>query len=80
MDIYLHTLNNNMNKSLADVYEAAFSNRFRGPSKASEGAKYIDLAVKLRSAIKGNRANKAKNLAELDHAIWKWYDNEYGED
>jgi hypothetical protein len=55
-------------------------NKYKGPSNASEGAKYIDLAVKLRNALKSNTANSAKNLAELDHAIWKWYDNKFGED
>ena len=50
-------------------------NKYRAPRKASEGARYIDLSVKLRNALKTNKAYKAKNLAELDHAIWKWCDN-----
>jgi hypothetical protein len=37
------------------------------------------LSVKLRNALENNTVNSAKNLAELDHAIWKWYDNEFGE-
>lgn len=56
------------------------SNKYRGPRKASEGATYIDLAVKLRDALKNNNDNIANNLSELDHAIWKWYDNKYGKD
>jgi hypothetical protein len=48
-------------------------NNYRGPRKASEGSRYIDLALKLRKAIKQNNSNKAKNLLELDHAIWQWY-------
>ena len=53
-------------------------NKYKGPSKSSEGAKYIDLAIKLRNALKSNTANRAKNIAELDHAIWKWYHNKFG--
>jgi hypothetical protein len=52
-------------------------NKYRSPSKATEGAKYIDLAVKLRLAINEKIVNEARNLAELDHAIWQWYYNEY---
>jgi hypothetical protein len=52
-------------------------NKYRAPQKASEGAKYIDLAMKLRQAIKQNTKNEAKNLLELDHAIWQWYALKY---
>ncbi|MCX6141832.1 MAG: phospholipase D family protein [Ignavibacteriales bacterium] len=55
-------------------------NKYRGPRGATEGARYIDLAIKLRSALENNTANRAKDLAQLDLAIWKWYDNEFGED
>ena len=55
------------------------NNKYAAPSRASEGARYIDLSVKLRNTLKINIANSAKNLAELDHAIWKWYDTELGE-
>ncbi|MCA9934271.1 MAG: hypothetical protein KC415_10120, partial [Anaerolineales bacterium] len=48
-------------------------NKYRAPHKASEGAKYIDLALKLRQALRQNTKNNAKNLLELDHAIWQWY-------
>jgi len=48
--------------------------KYGPPHKASQGARYIDLARKLRLAIK-QKKNKARNLLELDHGIWKWYDN-----
>lgn len=47
-------------------------NKYHAPRKASEGSRYIDLALKLRSATKQNKSNKAKNLLELDSAIWQW--------
>ncbi len=47
--------------------------QYRGPRGASEGSKYIDLAIKLRQAVKHNEYNSAKNLMELDGAIWRWY-------
>lgn len=50
-------------------------NKFKSPRGASEGAKYVDLSVKMRNALKNNSANTAKNLAELDYAIWQWYDD-----
>ena len=53
-------------------------NKYSNSSKASEGARYIDLSVKLRNALKSDPAYAAKNLADLDHAIWKWYDNKFG--
>jgi hypothetical protein len=52
-------------------------NKYRAPRKASEGARYIDLAMKLREALKQNTQNKAGNLLELDHAIWRWYKRKY---
>jgi hypothetical protein len=55
-------------------------NKYRGPRNASEGALYIDLSMKLREALADNKTNTAKNLSELDHAIWQWYDREFGED
>ncbi len=53
--------------------------RFRGPRKASEGALYIDLSMKMRDTLVNNKTNTAKDLSELDHAIWQWYDREFGE-
>jgi hypothetical protein len=55
-------------------------NKFRGPHKASEGALYIDLSMKLRDALASNKTNTARDLSELDHAIWQWYDREFGEE
>ncbi len=54
-------------------------NRFRGPRKASEGALYIDLSMKMRDTLVNNKTNTAKDLSELDHAIWQWYDRKFGE-
>jgi hypothetical protein len=51
-------------------------NKYRAPRNSSEGARYIDLAIKMRQAIKvKNSKTKIKNLAELDTAIWKWNKN-----
>jgi hypothetical protein len=47
--------------------------RFKGPRGASEGAYYIDLAVKLRNSLLQNPGYPAKNLAELDTVIWLAY-------
>jgi HKD family nuclease len=43
---------------------------FKAPRGASEGAKYIDLAKKLRFSLVKNPDHAAKNLAELDAVIW----------
>ncbi|MCX2894192.1 phospholipase D family protein [Stenotrophomonas lactitubi] len=40
------------------------------PRGSSEGSKYIDLAKKLRTALRANPSYIAKNLAELDLLIW----------
>jgi hypothetical protein len=42
----------------------------RPPRGASQGAKYIDLAKKLRIALLLQPGHPAKNLAELDAVIW----------
>jgi hypothetical protein len=52
--------------------------KYRAPLKASEGARYIDLALKLRSALKTKRTNGARDLAELDHGIWHWWESTVG--
>jgi len=54
-------------------------NKFRSPINSSEGSKYIDLSIKLRQALTENEKYSARNLAELDGAVWKWYDNNYNE-
>lgn len=43
--------------------------KFRGPRHASEGAAYVDLAQRLRMALRANKRYPAKNLAELDAVI-----------
>ncbi|EQD46407.1 hypothetical protein B1B_12639, partial [mine drainage metagenome] len=45
-------------------------NNFSAPRGASEGARYIDLAKKLRAALRANPDYPARNLAELDAMIW----------
>jgi len=44
--------------------------KFKAPRGASEGARYIDLAKKLRFSLLQNPEHPAKNLAELDTVIW----------
>jgi len=44
--------------------------KFRAPRGASEGARYIDLAKKLRASLQQNPDHPAKNIAELDTVIW----------
>lgn len=44
--------------------------KFAAPRGASEGARYVDLAVKLRAALRQSKDSQAKNLAELDVVIW----------
>jgi len=56
-------LNNPIQNYLAEM-------KFKAPRRASEGSRYIDLAIKLRSAIIQNPNHPAKNLAELDTVIW----------
>jgi HKD family nuclease len=46
---------------------------FRAPKGASEGAKYLDLAKKLRASLAQNPKHPAKNLLELDTVIWLEY-------
>lgn len=43
--------------------------KFRAASGASEGAKYVDLARKLRRSLVASPKHPAKNLAELDAVI-----------
>ena len=46
---------------------------FRGPRGASEGSAYVDLAQRLRMALRANPKHPAKNLAELDAVLWLAY-------
>ena len=45
-------------------------NQVTAPRGSSEGGRYIDLARKLRSALRSSPGYPAKNLAELDSLIW----------
>lgn len=56
-----------LNKPVQDYLQQI---QFEGPKAASEGARYIDLAQKLRVSLQQNRRHPAKNLAELDSVIW----------
>lgn len=47
--------------------------RFKGPRGASEGAAYVDLAQRLRMALRVSKGHPAKNIAELDAVIWLKY-------
>lgn len=44
--------------------------KFKAPRGASEGARYVDLAKKLRFSLLQNPKHPAKNLAEIDAVIW----------
>jgi hypothetical protein len=46
--------------------------KLRARRGATEGQKYVDLAQKLRLAVKDHRPAGARNLVELDGAIWQW--------
>ena len=46
---------------------------YRAPRGASEGARYIDLAQRLRLSLQKNPKHPAKNIAELDTVIWLKY-------
>lgn len=59
-----------LNQPIQD-YLAAI--KFKGPSGASEGAYYVDLAQRLRMSLRANPTHPAKTLAELDTVIWLVY-------
>ena len=46
-------------------------NKLRGRKGATEGQRYVELAQQLRLAVRTRPAG-ARNLAELDGAIWRW--------
>ncbi|TNH40955.1 phospholipase D-like domain-containing protein [Paracoccus haeundaensis] len=46
---------------------------FRGSPGMSEGARYLDLALRLRLSLHQNPEHPAKNIAELDTVIWLAY-------
>jgi len=47
--------------------------RYRAPRGATEGASYVDLAVKMRKAIAAQDTVFVKDMTELDSVIWKWH-------
>lgn len=47
--------------------------KFKGPRGASEGAAYVDVALRLRMSLRASKAHPAKSLAELDAVIWLQY-------
>lgn len=47
--------------------------KLRGSPKMSEGARYLDIALKLRLSLDQNPLHPAKNIAELDTVIWLAY-------
>lgn len=47
--------------------------KFRGSPGMSEGARYLDLALRLRLSLDQNPQHPAKNIAELDTVIWLAY-------
>jgi HKD family nuclease len=59
-----------LNKPVSDYLKAM---EFKSPKGATEGARYIDLAKKLRSFLAQNPKFPAKSLAELDTLIWRIY-------
>jgi hypothetical protein len=44
--------------------------KLKAPQGASEGARYVYFAKKLRLSLLQNSGHPAKNLAELDTVIW----------
>lgn len=52
------------------VREFIAKSEYAAPRGATEGARYIDLARKLRTALAADPNYPAKNLAELDLLIW----------
>jgi hypothetical protein len=52
-----------LNQPVQDYLKAV---KFKAPRGASEGARFIDLAKKLRSSLLQNPGHPAKNPAELD--------------
>lgn len=46
------------------------TNHFKSARGATEGTRYVDMARKLRAALRSDPTYPAKNLAELDTLIW----------
>lgn len=60
-------LNKPVRKYLEDV-------KFVGSPGMSDGAKYLDLALRLRLSLAQNPKHLAMSIAELDGVIWLAYD------
>jgi len=61
----------------APVRKWLSQNKWRSDRRgATEGQKYTDLAKQLRRAVRDHRPAGARNLAELDAAIWRWVHDE----
>jgi hypothetical protein len=46
--------------------------KYESPRGASQGARYIDLALKLRNAVHNAEPKIARNVFEADGLIWAW--------
>lgn len=55
------------------VYLYLSDEKFSGSSGMSAGARYLDLALRLRLSLVQNPDHPAKNIAELDTVIWFAY-------
>uniref|UniRef100_UPI003AEBCAFA hypothetical protein n=1 Tax=Paracoccus sp. T5 TaxID=3402161 RepID=UPI003AEBCAFA len=55
------------------VYYYLSDKKFCGSPGMSEGAQYLDLALRLRLSLDQNPKHPAKNIAELDTVIWLAY-------
>ncbi|UGA48636.1 phospholipase D family protein [Bradyrhizobium quebecense] len=58
------------------VWEYMSDTGFKAPRGSTEGERYVDLALKLRAALRGNPGYPAKNIAELDAIVWATYGRE----
>ncbi|WP_275187346.1 phospholipase D family protein [Bradyrhizobium sp. CSA112] len=58
------------------VWDYLSDTGFKAPRGSTEGERYVDLALKLRAALRGNPSYPAKNIAELDTIIWATYRSE----
>jgi hypothetical protein len=47
------------------VWDCLSDTGFKAPRGSTEGERYVELALKLRAALRGNPSYPAKNVAEL---------------
>ena len=62
-----------LNKPVKDWLK---DNNYKAPQKSSDGAKYIDITLKLRNSLKVIDSG-ISNMAEIDTLIWRWHDKKY---